>query len=65
MKSEVEFALLRISEKRYKAELEVENLKQVLNKKNAYIHEMEIKMRDMKRENEELKRQVVDLEEEN
>lgn len=40
-------------------------MKQVLNKKNAYIHEMEIKMKEMKRENEELKRQVADLEEEN
>ena len=34
VKSEVEFALLRMSEKRYKAEQEVENLKQVLQKKN-------------------------------
>ncbi|CDW74890.1 UNKNOWN [Stylonychia lemnae] len=65
VKSEVEFALLRISEKRYKAEMEAENLKQVLSKKNAYIHELEIKMKEMKRENEFLKTQVVDLEEEN
>eukprot|EP00347_Sterkiella_histriomuscorum_P014788 403359523 len=65
VKSEVEFALLRISEKRYKAELEAENLKQVLSKKNAYIHELEIKMKEMKRENEELKSRVVELEDEN
>jgi predicted RNA-binding protein with PUA domain len=57
--------LLRISEKRYKAELEVESLKQVLAKKNAYIHEIEIKMKEMKKENEFLKTQVVELEEEN
>lgn len=55
---------MRISEKRYKAEKEVENLKQVLTKKNAYIRDLEIKMRDMKAENEALKGKVVTLEEE-
>lgn len=65
MKTEVDFALLRISEKRYKAEQEVDNLKQVLAKKNAYIRELEIKLREMKTENEDLKTRVDELEEEN
>eukprot|EP00349_Pseudokeronopsis_sp_Brazil_P001594 CAMPEP_0202965048 /NCGR_PEP_ID=MMETSP1396-20130829/9158_1 /ASSEMBLY_ACC=CAM_ASM_000872 /TAXON_ID= /ORGANISM="Pseudokeronopsis sp., Strain Brazil" /LENGTH=143 /DNA_ID=CAMNT_0049687641 /DNA_START=201 /DNA_END=632 /DNA_ORIENTATION=- len=37
VKTEVDFALLRISEKRYKAEKEVESLKEVLAKKNAAV----------------------------
>jgi predicted nucleic acid-binding Zn-ribbon protein len=65
VKTEVDFALLRISEKRYKAEAETEKLKEVLTKKNQYIHDLEIKMRDMKRENDDLKSQVIMLEEEN
>ena len=64
MKGEVEFALLRISEKRYKAEQEVESLKELLNKKNAYIRELEMKMKDVKTENSQLLVKVYELEEE-
>lgn len=63
VKSEVDFALLRISEKRYKAEQEVESLKQVITKKNAYIRELEIKLREFKQENNQLKDRVKELEE--
>ena len=41
--------MLRISEKRYKAEQEVERLKEVMGKKNQHIAEMEVKMREMKK----------------
>jgi len=65
VKTEIDFALLRISEKRYKAEKEAEKLKEVLGKKLQYIQEMEIKMRDLKKLNEDLNSQVIMLEEEN
>ena len=48
MHKEVEFALLRISEKRYQAEEEAANLRQVLAQKNAMIRRLEIEMKDLK-----------------
>lgn len=60
--TEVEFALLRISEKRYKAEKEVEYLKSVLQKKNVYIRDCDIKMREYKQENQKLKDRIEELE---
>lgn len=47
--------MLRISEKRYKAEQEAEKLKEVLTKKNQHIHDLELKMKELKRENDALK----------
>jgi SMC interacting uncharacterized protein involved in chromosome segregation len=55
---------LRISEKRYKAEQEVDHLKEILNKKNAYIRELEMKLKDTKAENSQLHVKVYELEEE-
>mmetsp|Transcript_39705 Transcript_39705/g.29314 ORF Transcript_39705/g.29314 Transcript_39705/m.29314 type:complete len:86 (+) Transcript_39705:225-482(+) len=63
VKTEVDFALLRISEKRYKAEKEVESLKEVLAKKNAQLRELEMKMKELRSENGHLKMRVQELEE--
>ena len=41
VKSECDFALLRVSEKRYKAEREVDQLKDLLKTKNTYIRDLE------------------------
>mmetsp|Transcript_35314 Transcript_35314/g.34325 ORF Transcript_35314/g.34325 Transcript_35314/m.34325 type:complete len:104 (-) Transcript_35314:389-700(-) len=51
VKTEVDFALLRVSEQRYKAERELEAIKEILKKKNGMIRDMEIKMKQMKLEN--------------
>ena len=63
MHKEVEFAILRISESRYKLQEELDHMKEVMLKKNQYIHEMEIKQKDMTKENSDLKQLVFDLEE--
>jgi hypothetical protein len=55
---------LRISEKRYKAEQEVEHLKEIIAKKNALISNYEVNMKNLKLENEQLKTRVSVLEEE-
>ena len=54
MKTEVDFALLRISEKRYKAEKEVEQLKEVIKRKNDKIFELQMKLRESEKKNKEL-----------
>lgn len=64
VKSEVEFALLRISEKRYKAEQENVKLIAILDKKKEHIRDIEVRMREMKVENEKLKARNAELEEE-
>ena len=49
------FSLLRVSEKRYKAEAEVEALKVTLSEREAYIEELERQMEEFRNENSQLK----------
>ena len=49
---------MRISEKRYQAEQELEELKALMKKKNNYITELEIKAKEMRSENTLLKGHV-------
>lgn len=42
----------------------MDHLKEILNKKNAYIRELEMKLKDTKAENSQLHVKVYELEEE-
>lgn len=57
VKHEVEFAILRISEKRYKAEAEVEELKKTLSERDAQIRLLEKQVEELKIENTKLREQ--------
>lgn len=47
IKDEVQHAILTISEKRYRAEMEVEKLKKTVEERDTYIKELELKMAEL------------------
>lgn len=46
---------MTISEKRYRAEMEVEKLKKTVAERDSYIKELELKMAELQAENSNLK----------
>ena len=59
IKEEIQFSILRISEKRYKAEAEVETLKVDLTKKETEIEQLKKQLKEMSQENSDLKQKVA------
>ena len=62
IKTEIEFSVLRISEKRYKAEAEAEELKKQMVTKDATIAELMKQVEALTKENSNLKYRVHELE---
>lgn len=58
----MEYSILRMAEKMYRAQDEVERLKEQIREKDAYIKQIEEKMEAIMKENKEMREKVTGLE---